>query len=323
MRSWRLASARVWATRILVGSLATGGALSLPSPSPAEEGRVLGGYRFLPSTVVADPFLTSHFRNFTGIATAQNVTVPFVIIDGPPPDTLFTLGGDLLYVNARFEYQQRVHSRWAVRLKGGGASRVGTNGQAIISQGVTAIFTIAGGATYLLRQSERWNLSATGDVGFGSGLKIGLLEFLDDYLLGGNDTASLVQTSDGVTYHLGLRAAWAPRTWWGLTALGEYGGTNTDSFLSDTVWRFGATASMDFRQRGGVPLGILGIVNVDHLTQSAETIGTSVTLGLGFFYTGREDFAIGLESSWARIPLEDRDVVVKPSSTGLGLRYYF
>ena len=58
----------------------------VPAASLAQEGRTLGGYRFIPVSFVADPFITRHFRNATGIATASNVDIPIIIIERTPPE---------------------------------------------------------------------------------------------------------------------------------------------------------------------------------------------------------------------------------------------
>jgi len=58
--------------------------LGMPDAADAIKGRTLGGYRFMPSSTVEDPFITTHFRNFTGLSIATDVTVPILAIDSVP-----------------------------------------------------------------------------------------------------------------------------------------------------------------------------------------------------------------------------------------------
>ena len=69
--------------------------LCLPATADADKGRTLGGYRFIPSSLVEDPFITTHFRNSTGLAFASSVKTPVLIIDSTPPDTLLSFKGSV------------------------------------------------------------------------------------------------------------------------------------------------------------------------------------------------------------------------------------
>lgn len=91
---------------------------ALPPPVLAEEGRLLGGYRFIPSSAVADPFIATHFRSATGLASTSNVDIPLLVLEGPPPDTLLSLEGNFLFVTAEADYAQVVHPKVLVRLGG-------------------------------------------------------------------------------------------------------------------------------------------------------------------------------------------------------------
>lgn len=296
----------------------------VPLVAEADDGRTLGGYRFIPSSLIGDAFVATYFRSGTGIAVASNVDTPILVIGGSPPDTLLSLTGSLLFVLAEFEYQQVVHPRVAVRVMGGGGSRVGTSGQSILSQGVSALVSAGLGTTVALWRNERVLLSGVADLGYGNGLAINLVKFAEDLIVGEIENARLLTTEDVVRIDGGLRAAWAAKTWMGFNGVAQLGYSNADARKEDLLWRVAGAASADFGQRGDTPVGLQLSVDIDKLKQrTANTDGAAVFVGLGVYYTGREDFSIGLEGNWGRLPLFDSDVVIHPVSWLLALRYYF
>jgi hypothetical protein len=295
----------------------------LPTALWAEEGRVLGGYRFIPSATIPDPFITTHFRNTTGLASASNVDIPLLVLEGPPPDTLFSLEGNFLFVTASAEYQHAVHKKVAVRVAGGGASRVGTSGEALLSQGVTATFGGTVGTTIELWRDDAMLLSGEADLGFGNTLLIDILKFAEDVIDKGIRDASILNKETGVKATAGLRYAWAFNHWSGITAIGSAGYTNADARGQRTLWRIGATYSADFGQRGNKPIGLLAYLGADRSSQRVLQADAILEIGLGVYYTGHEDFNIGVEFQGSRMPLQNWDIVVYPSTFTLALHYYF
>ena len=293
------------------------------SSSTAQEGRVLGGYRFIPSTTIADPFITTHFRNATGLASTANVDIPLLIFEGPPPDTLLSIEGDFLFISAEAEYSQVVHPKVLVRLAGTGASRVGTSGQSLVSQGVTASFGGGAGTKIELWRSDTMLLSGAADLGFGQNLLIDLLQYAEDVIDNGIEDASILRKETGVILSAGLCYAWALNHWSGITVTGDLGYTNLEGRNQDALWRVGGTYGMDFGQKEKKPIGLLLHLEADRMSQRILQAGTIVDGGLGVYFTGREDFNIGLEYQISRVPLQNWDIVVYPSSFVLALRYYF
>ena len=297
--------------------------MGLPATAAAEEGRILGGYRFIPTSVIVDPFITTHFRSATGLATASNVDIPLLVLEGPPPDTLLSLEGNFLFVTANAEYSQAVHPKISLRLAGAGASRVGTSGQSLLSQGVTATFGLNAGTTIELWRDSAMLLSAEADLGYGQNLFIDILKFAEDAIENGIENASILAKEEGVLLTAGLRYAWAFNQWSGITARGALGYTNLESRDQDVLWSIGGTYSVDFGQNGKKPIGLLVHLEADRMAQRILQAGTIINAGWGIYYTGREDFNIGFENQWTRMPLQNWDIVVYPSSFILALRYYF
>jgi len=292
-------------------------------PASAETGRTLGDYRFIPVTKIEDPFITTHFRSFTGISFASDVNFPIIVIPDNPPDTLLALSGDFLFVVANFDYQHAVHPRVAIHIMGGGASRVGINSEALLSQGVTALTSFQVGAAVELWRNNRVLLTGAVDVGFAEGVVIDFVQYVQDILIGDYLNASIVKEESGGTADASLRAAWALNQWAGILALGQVGYADIGSLSDDTRWRFAANGSVDFGQRGDYPIGVQLSFDVDRLRPQTADVTTAVGIGFGVYYTGREDLNLGLEMEWSRWPLQGWDTVAYPMSYGLALRYYF
>jgi hypothetical protein len=179
------------------------------------------------------------------------------------------------------------------------------------------------GTTIELWRDERVLFSGLVDVGFGNVLLVDLVKFAEDIIAVGPENASILTTDQGASVNAGVAAAWALNHFSGVTVLGELGYSDLKTRTEDLLWRIGGTGSIDFGQRDGAPVGLLVAVDIDHMKAQAARLGTAGTIGLGAFYTGREDLNIGVEAAWSRLPLETRDVTVNPMSFALVLRYFF
>jgi hypothetical protein len=296
----------------------------IPTAAPAETGRTLGDYRFVPVQGTDAPFITTHFRNYTGLAWASNLELPLLIIDTEPPDTLISLSGNFVFVVAQFEFQKAVHPRVAIKLAGGGLARVGTSASALLSQGVTTLIDARLGGLFELWRNDTVLLSAFADVGYVDGLAIDFVQFTEDVIDGNYENASLVVTGAGGVVIGGLRTAWALNSWSGIIAYGQAGYYNVEGFaVEDASWRLGGAASVDFGQRGNAPVGLSFNVDADKLTPQAFEGETAVAIGAGVHYTGREDLNLGIEMHVNRLPLAEWDEIAYPVSVGLAFNYFF
>lgn len=303
-----------WACFWVLASL-----LAPPLASQELQGRSLGGYRFIPSNLVADPFITTHFRNATGFGVALDVELPILVIE---QDTLLALKGNVLFVDLEFEYQHAANDRVAFRFTGSGASRVGTDIESILSQGVSAVTGFKAGATVRAWNNENVLISGVGDVVFGNTFRIDFAKFAEDVINGNLARASIVTKDDGAVLVAGLRAAWGIAPWAGIH--GEFqGGYRNTVYEEDFVSLAGISGSMDFGQRGNAPVGLMGSLSYDKLAVTGDNVGATWMAGLEVVYTGREDFALGLQMSFTRTPLQDPDVTLHGRSLNLTTRYYF
>jgi hypothetical protein len=297
--------------------------LALAPRVTAETGRTLGGYRFVPVSKIADPFITHHFGNATGVSIASNVEVPLLITDTTPPDTLANLSGDLLFIDARFAYQHVVHPRVAIGVVAGGLSRLGTSGEALLSQGVSATTSFGLGTKIELWRRENMLLSGLIDLMSGSILVVDLVSFVEDAIESGLENASIITTEQATTIEGSLAYAWAFNTWSGMTALGQLGYSEGDLRSDELLWRFAGAGSVDFGQRDQAPIGLAIGLDVDRLTPSSLAGSTAFSIGGGVHYTGREDLNLGLEVAWHHFRQVTRDITIDPVSFDLVLKYFF
>jgi hypothetical protein len=301
--------------------------LPIAETAASEEygGRTLNGYRFMPSPMVEAPFVTTHFRNYTGLSLALDVNFPLLIIEDVPPDTLLALNGNFVFVVADFDYQYAVHPRIALFASAQGASRVGTTGQALLSQGVTVLTGGRGGALVELWRGNSVVLSGTAAGGYARTFLIDFAGFAEDILAGNIYNASIVRNVEGGTFDVGLNCAWAINEWSGVHALGQFGyfGGQFQDVSDDTRWRVAANGSVDLGQNGGSPVGLQLGFELNRLQPQSTDGGAAFSLGGGVYYTGRDDFNLGLDMRWMNIPLENWDFDLKPFSFGIALHYYF
>lgn len=290
----------------------------------ANEARTLGDYRFIPTPQVRDPFITTHFRNLTGVAVAIGLDLPPVILPTVPPDTLLTVNGDFIFVVMELEYQYAFGDRATLRASFVGASRVGTSGSSILSQGVTATWGGQIGTTVALWRSDRALLSAIGDIWRAKVLVIDLVGYVQDIVDGNEAAPSLVKTEDRTSFLPGLSGAWAINRWSGLAANAQIGVANGTKTDSNTIWKVGASGSIDFEQRGQAPVGLLASFEANETPALVERESTvSTTVGLGIFYTGRDDLNLGGEINWSDIPLDYQDVSANPVTFSAVFSYFF
>ncbi len=70
---------------------------------------ILDGHRFIPTSTVPDPFVTSYLRSNTGFGLLLDANIPVLTA----ADTVAVLQGDIAFAVLGFEYQQAIvdHAR--------------------------------------------------------------------------------------------------------------------------------------------------------------------------------------------------------------------
>jgi len=291
----------------------------LPAQEPS---RVLNGFEFIPSRIVADPFAITYFGTTTGGGMAFALDTPFIDLDG---DTIGTLTGDVAFLALGFEYQQRFGQWLAVRVAFTGSGRIGTDEQSMLAQGVTGTFGWDLGATARIYQSQKVIISGALDFARTNIVGIDPYGFAESVIDNGGltDDNSLVASANAISGLLGARLGWAPASWIGVTAVLEGGRGDVTESGSEIVIGGGGTVGVDLKNLNVIPIGILLSFDSDAFSQSGADLATrSNGFGLGLFWTGWEDFIIGLETNMRVLDRRDSEDDFEAFMATFNLRYW-
>lgn len=304
--------------------LATALALVATPAQGQETGRTLGGHTFMPSGQVrAEPFITQHFRERTTAGIGLGFVTPVVV-----NDTLTLLEGDIGFLGIDAEYQHAFGDWLAVRLRFGGSARVGTNGEALLAQGVSTVYSSGLDAVVKLVRWENGMLSAGLSLWSSQIYGVDILGYIDSAIEEGAipPRDSLVASTKASSTKLSALGAWAPMPWLGLAADAGFGFADVFSRddRSDPLFSGGLVVGLDLAPLVSVPVGFTVAGDYDSVSQQGADIGTKVW-GLGFavHYTGRENLDLSLEYGNRRLPLVtyDKDLVV--NALAFNIRYYW
>ena len=296
--------------------------LVLPVGASAQNpGRVLNGFRFLPSSLIPSPFVTSYIRTATGGGIAFNVS-SLVLLRG---DTLATLTGDVGFMTLAFEFQQQFGGWLAVRAGFAGSARMGVDEESVLAQGITGIASLNLGVTARVWHNDQWLVS--GAVDFGSSNFVGLdpFGFARTVIDSGGLTEdnSLVASTDATALRGNGRVAWAPKRWLGLTGLLGVASTDVSSRSSDFLVSGGATVSVDLRQLNWPSIGLLlGYVS-EGANQGSDITKRSTGFTGAVMYTGRDDFSVGLEATSRKFKRATDDPDFSALLVTFNIRYWF
>jgi len=285
---------------------------------------VLGKHKFMPNSIVRDPFIKTYIRNSVGIGQALDLDIPIVEIG---ENHVLGLRGDLMFASLQFEYQHSVKDWLAVWGRFNIIARIGNDTQALLSQGITAITGFEFGWLFKLMKKDNTMLSLSLSLENGSTTIINLLEYInriidDDY----SYNNSLVNNVQSVRGGSGVRFAWSVSKLFGFYATGEllYGQTAEVRGNSQFFYNLGGVLDFDLNAVSDLPFGILVGYGQTNLQSSGDkTIGD---LSIFFFrigYNKTSDLSIGIESSFNKIPLQSIDQTINAGLTKIMLRYYF
>ena len=180
---------------------------------------VLGKHKFMPNSIVKDPFIKTFLRNSVGIGQALNLEVPLAEIDD---NKVLGLRGDLTFVSLEFEYHHSVKDWLAVWGRFGILARLGNDTQSLLSQGVTAITGFEFGWLFNLMEKDNTMLSLSFSVENGSATIVNISDFIDS-IFDDDSTSnvSLVNNVKSLRGGSGLRFAWAASKLFGIYATFE------------------------------------------------------------------------------------------------------
>ena len=296
---------------------------------PASGGRTLGGHTFIPLSAVPLPFPTTHFALSAGAAAAFSVTDPVIVDVGGQVDTIVA-AGDLVFAAVDVAYQQRIGTRFAVRVALSGTARYGTNARLLVAEGVSGLSTQAIGGMMVVRRKPNHMLTATLDYRRGFLSEVTPGDFADYVAEWGID--SVQHWADHLWVERknsrlvgGLRGAWVVKPWLGLSGMFEAGPANLYESGGKIATSFGAGASMDFHAlKPGIPVAVgLGVGRVRPPSRADDLFGLATTFNWAVSYSVRPEVAIGVDIQHSRAELVNSSDHISTMSARLALRYDF
>ena len=288
--SWPAALRRISCTLLWIAATIT----VVPAGAQDVCSRCLNGHRFLPSSLMGDPFATTHFTNATGGGLALDLTVPVRDLDGVVTDTI---GGDVGFFLLDFEYQKSVAKWLALRVGVNGIGRLGTSLEALVASGISAAMGGYIGATVPVWSKPNFLISAVADLKNNKQWDVDPYSFAKDVVDSGyNDTTKAVLlSSERVNrWSFGLRGAWAVKPWMGLTANIEPGGADGEVSGNKSLSTFGALAGFDLHKLWDVPISTTLAYRVRTGSgKSGNISGGYRSAQLGVYYNALREVLIG------------------------------
>jgi hypothetical protein len=289
---------------------------------------VLNGHVFQPTNLVAGPFTTTSFATYMILAvgtTDASTTIG---------DQTFSGSMEYAGVGGYASYEHAFLEHFSARLWMSDLVFSGTSGRSIVVIGTEVAAGFGAGATASLKLSDALRLGLLVDVSFTPNLALTIGEALGDVIDSCSapagcdvDSGTAISIQKATTVQPSVALAWAPFAPLGITANVAYvhlEPNDTDSSSAADGMQLSSAVDFDLGPAVGVPLGLQAAVAWTFPTGSSESLQHLTDVGLGFYYTGRPDLAVGLQL------LARRFQIVEAARTDwsaylltIGLRYYF
>jgi hypothetical protein len=112
------------------------------------------------------------------------------------------------------------------------------------------------------------------------------------------DNNELVASGSAYSTRLAALGGWAPKHWLGINGYVEAGRGEYNEDDNETILGGGLTGGVDFKNLDIIPIGVQLVARTTGVTSGGADLATrSWTYGMGFFYTGWDEFSISFEAS--------------------------
>jgi hypothetical protein len=287
-----------------------------PQASGPEEGRLLGGHRFIPSEFVAGPFITTDFTTLTGLGFAS----ASVTVSGST--TTFNLGA--LSQSMRMQYAP---TDWlAIRAGAAGLVFSGIDQDAALNFGATVGYGLLVGASAGWR-FDRLRVAGSLDINSGQTYTFNILSAINASVTAGTVSAATLLTSTRnlmVTPSAQVAYGFSPT----LGAFGNAGfsfanATTAGVTQSSSALNAGGGLSIDLQPGSQVPIGFLAAYNLEvDFPPGGAASTTSHQFAGGVFYTGRPNLALGIEAR-ATLSSPSPQVTLTVIEAVFGVHYFW
>lgn len=285
----------------------------------------LNGHTYIASATMPEtPFITTYFRNSTGIGRAIGLDIPIYNSRG---EGITFVDGDLTYMLLEISYQQALNDWLAVRLSGLGVGRVGLNAESVLSKGITGVGAVELAGLVRILNKDKFILSGAFSVRHNKLVGVDIIGFAKSIIdTGIIDESKLLLRIPSWRIKGGLRFAYAINDLLGFIVSTDLGrGDNLEGKdQSDTVFDIGGLVSLDLNTRTKLPIGLLlGYGHTSYPESSGDIVENAGVASFRIAYTGSREFSLGLEFAFASAPLKGFDESLSYAATYINLQYYF
>jgi hypothetical protein len=286
---------------------------------------ILNGFRFIPSDVVPDPFISTFIKLNVGTGTVFDLNSYVKNLKG---NVIDTLSGDLTYMSGEAQFQLAVNDWLAFSASAGGTGRLGTNAYTLLSSGISYGSGFTLGSKIRIWQNDKMYLAGSLEYSSTTSYLFSIYDFVKEvYETGSIDTSANNLVTEDVLARgfANINYAYAPADWFGFVGLAGWGVGTIFNGAEKGIVRLGAAASVDFLNVDHInfPVGLQVSFRYNSLSENGEDITNMITLGLRIGYTGHKDFDIGIENTYRSVNYNSRDETNKLLTTAVKLRYYF
>ena len=307
-------------------------ATAAPAPSPVKErnlGREMNGHSFLPSHLIDDPFSYTAFGMTFGLGSGNALAPDLQLV---PPEILGTKWVGYTGLGVGFLMNVRFLEYLSARAAISTTAYLGTGNGAVLTVGSSARVTGDVGVKGSLPVGKHFRFSASLDVSYGPVYSLLIAEGLVDAIRACSpdpaacriDLGNFLQQQDTVTWTGGVAGAWAPLPYLGVILdLQFIAPTKTGkASISQNGLTFAGMVDFDARPLlAWLPVGM-------NLTYSITSpiggngVTTTQDWGVGFYYTGVPNLALGLELDWKFNRLESNQAG-ESTLAWINFRYYW
>lgn len=291
------------------------------SNKPEGETPSLEGHKYVGLGSMKSPFTnTSFYLNMglgeTGVFTTEGVPVG--------DSAIYSLNGELLFVNLNFGYRQRVKNWISFFVNADYSARLGNSVESIYVSGVNTIITVEPGVLFTIVEKEKLALSGYFKLTNTESSIVDVRGYVND-LIEGKQYASLTKDVPALNGGGGLTAMYAISPVIAFHVDGQlvYGETLKRT-SPEFQYFLGGNVSLNFEPWIKVPITLVTGGYANTLTNVFSTQGNLTSSFLTrISYSGASNFVISLESYVGRTPIEDTNNRVELQGFSFSARFYF
>jgi hypothetical protein len=278
----------------------------------------------MPNKMIRDPFIATSYQNMLGFGQATSSLLPTIEIPGI--DTIAETRADLVFFSLEFAFDYAVKDWLAFRARVGGNGRVGVSTASLLKQGVTAATGYELGWVVRALRTEQHQLSVGMQMVKFNATVMSIGDFIRRAVEEGEITKynTVMRDIPVLGVSVDARYAWAFNDVLGISA-------NVEALMADKIadesnmWRYrgGLTVDADFEPMG-VPLGVMvGAGGSSIPVTGVEVEEPSYQIAGALYYTGMQDFTIGLNASYESVPPAERTKAISVLNASINMKYFF